>query len=79
MPATLVLTEPVGHVACARRVGELQPGLLAVGAGQPAEKVVERPVLHHQDDDVVDARRGRRREPTGGGRCRDTSPPRGTE
>jgi hypothetical protein len=47
-------------------VEEGQPGLLAVGAGQPAEAVVERAVLHHHDDDVVDAGvRG-----TGHGGCR---------
>ena len=33
-----------------------QPGLAAVGPGQPAEEVVEGAVLHHDDDDVVDSR-----------------------
>jgi len=26
-----------------------------VRTGEPAEEVVERPVLHHQDDDMLDA------------------------
>jgi len=29
----------------------------AIGAGQPAEEMVERAVLHHQDDDVADTPR----------------------
>ena len=33
-----------------------QAGLLAVGRRMPAEQVIEAPVLHHHDDDVVDAR-----------------------
>jgi hypothetical protein len=31
-----------------------------VVVGEPAEPVIEGPVLHHHDDDVVDARVGRR-------------------
>ena len=32
-----------------------EPRLLAVGAREPAEEMVERPVLHHEHDDVLDA------------------------
>jgi hypothetical protein len=37
-------------------VGVAQPGLPAVGAGQPAEQVIEAAILHHHDHDVLDAR-----------------------
>ena len=50
-------------VAVRRQVGQVVP---AVGAGQPAEEVVERPVLHHQHDDVLDAVRAVRRQRRGG-------------
>ena len=33
-----------------------QPSLASIGARQPTEEVVERAVLHHDDDDVLDAR-----------------------
>ena len=29
-------------------------GMPTIGPGQPAQQVVERPVLHHQQDDVVE-------------------------
>src|SRR2546426_8167040 len=38
-------------------IGIAEPGLLSVGARDPAEKMVERAVLHRQDDDVTDGRR----------------------
>src|SRR5438876_717878 len=34
------------------------PRLPSVGTGQPAEEVVERAVLHHEDDDMLDPGRG---------------------
>jgi hypothetical protein len=36
-------------------VGVTQPALPSVGALEPAQHVIERSVLHHQDDDVLDA------------------------
>ena len=61
-PAALVVVgEPVVAYVRPSTVGEAQAGLAAVGSGQPAEVVVERPVLHHQHDERVDrqvARRG---------------------
>jgi hypothetical protein len=36
-------------------VGVAQAGLPAVGAGQPAEQMVEAAILHHHDHDVLDA------------------------
>jgi hypothetical protein len=53
--------EPLRLVDHTVLVGVLQPRLVAVGVRHPAEVVIERPVLHHQDDDRVDrdvARRG---------------------
>ncbi len=47
----------------ARAIGELEPGLPAVGPGQPAKIMIERPVLHHQHDECVDRQLARRREP----------------
>jgi hypothetical protein len=56
-----------GHLL-AERV-RIALGLIRVRVAQPAEVVVERPVLHHQDDEVVDRdvpRRGQRvAEPVG--------------
>ena len=46
--------ERMRRVRDAASVEVRQAGLLAVRAGQPAEEVVERPVLHHHDHDVVD-------------------------
>ncbi len=43
--------------------------LLAVCAGQPAQHVVERPVLHHDHDDVVDSGARRLRQPRLRGEC----------
>jgi hypothetical protein len=57
-----VIGEVMGRVFQSVAVGERQPGLLTVRAGQPAEEVVERPVLHHHHDDMLDAGRGRRRQ-----------------
>jgi hypothetical protein len=37
-------------------VGIGEPGLLAVGAGTPAEEMVEAAVLHHDQDDVFHLR-----------------------
>src|SRR5262249_4480115 len=37
-------------------VGVAQAGLLAMCAGQPSQEVVEASILHHHDDNVVDAR-----------------------
>jgi len=48
--------ERVGPVRHARRVEVRDPRLFPVGARKPAHDVVERAVLHHHDDDVVDAR-----------------------
>src|SRR5262245_37695056 len=42
-------------MASAVAVGEPEPGLLAIGARHPAEHVIERAVLHHHDDDVIEA------------------------
>src|SRR5206468_10581656 len=42
-------------VASAAAIGVAQPRLHAVGAREPAEEVVERAVLHHEHDDVLDA------------------------
>jgi hypothetical protein len=36
-------------------VGITQPALPSVGAVEPAQHVIERSILHHQDDDVLDA------------------------
>ena len=41
-----------------RRAGRVEvgeAGLPAVRVGKPAEEVIEAPVLHHDDDDVLDA------------------------
>ena len=38
-------------------VGKAEAGLASVRAGQPAQIMIERAVLHHHDDDVVDAAR----------------------
>ena len=46
--------ELVGLVRVALLVDEAQTGLLAVGAGEPTDHVVERPVLHHQHHDGVE-------------------------
>ncbi len=61
----VVRREIVGGVAVARRVLENQPGLDAVGAGHPAEVVIEGAVLHHHHHDVIDARVLRRRQACG--------------
>lgn len=37
-------------------VDEGQPGLLAVGVGQPTKKMIEAAVFRGQDDDVCDPR-----------------------
>jgi hypothetical protein len=57
-----VRREGMSRVRDAVRVGVLQTRLLAVRAGQPAEQMVERTVLHHHDDDVVDPGPRRRRQ-----------------
>src|SRR5690606_19768985 len=49
--------ERIGRVRHAAPVDVLEPGLEAVAAGEPAQEVVVRAVLHHHDDDVLDARR----------------------
>ena len=54
--ALVVGRQRVRRVGCARRVDVRESRLFPVGAGQPAHDVVERPVLHHHDDDVVDPR-----------------------
>ena len=46
-------------------VDVLQSRLLAIGTRQPAEQMVERTVLHHHYDDMVDTRPCRRRQRTG--------------
>ena len=46
--------ERIRLVRDAVRVEIRQPRLLAVGSRQPAGEMVERAVLHHHDDDVVD-------------------------
>jgi hypothetical protein len=53
--ALVIGSQPVGAVrhSCLVQVG--QPGLPAVGPRQPAQEMVEGPVLHHHDDNVVDA------------------------
>src|SRR4029453_18343160 len=40
-----------------------QPSLTAVGAFEPSQHVIERSVLHHEHDDVIDAGGVRRRQP----------------
>ena len=58
VPAALeVRGERVVRVGVAVDRGLVRQVVTAVGAGQPAEEVVERAVLHHQDDDVADALR----------------------
>ena len=52
--ALVVVAQPVGRMRLALAVGESQARLSPVGAGQPPEVVVERPVLHHQHDERVD-------------------------
>ena len=39
------------------RIRVAEPARFPIGAGNPAEEVVERPVLHRDDDDMVDASR----------------------
>jgi hypothetical protein len=56
MCAALELAQVVRHVFDAGRIAEREAGLSTVGTGQPSEEVVERAVLHHHDDDVIDAR-----------------------
>jgi hypothetical protein len=56
VPAALeVGRERVVGVGVAVDRGDVLQVVPPVGAGQPAEEVVERAVLHHQDDDVLDA------------------------
>ena len=58
VPAALeVRGERVVRVRVAVDRGHERQVVPAVGTGQPAEEVVERAVLHHQDDDVLDAPR----------------------
>ena len=58
VPAALeVGRERVVRVRVAVDRGHVPQVVPAVGARQPAEEVVERAVLHHQDDDVLDAPR----------------------
>jgi len=57
--ATGRLDQVVSGVLEAVTVGEDEPGLLAVGAGQPAHEMIERAVLHHDHHDMFDARRRR--------------------
>jgi len=50
-----VRRQVVGAVEGAGGIGETQPALPSVGAVEPAEHVIEGSILHHQDDDVLDA------------------------
>ena len=62
MTATLkIRCESVGPVERAVGGGVAQALLSSFGAFDPAKHVIERPVLHHQHDDVFDAGRFRRR------------------
>jgi hypothetical protein len=56
VPAPLVVRgERVVRVGVAVDRGDERQVVTAVGAGYPAEEVVERAVLHHEGDDVADA------------------------
>ncbi len=58
VPAALeVRSEGVVRVGIAVDRGHEPQVVPTIGAGQPAEEMVERAVLHHQDDDVADATR----------------------
>src|SRR5262249_6775106 len=63
LPAALkVGREGVRRVRNVVSIQEGQAGLTAVSAGQPAQEVIERSVLHHHEDDVIDPRQLRRRQ-----------------
>jgi hypothetical protein len=61
--ALVIGREPDGLVRHAVLVEVDEAFLPTVGLRQPAEEVVERPVLHHHDDDVLDAGILGRRKP----------------
>ena len=54
--ALVVGSKPIRAVQRSRRVRVSQSRLPPVGTVEPSQHVVERTVLHHQDDDVLDAR-----------------------
>src|SRR5262245_47984026 len=57
MAASLkVRGERVGRLQHTRPVRIREPCLAAVRARKPSEKMIERSVLHHEHDDVLDAR-----------------------
>ena len=62
VPAALELGEVGRRVGDPAGVEVGEPGLLAFGSREPPEEVVERPVLHHQDHDVLDSRLAGRRQ-----------------
>jgi len=64
-----IRSEGIGWVAHAGRIEVAEPGLPSVGIRQPSEEMVERTVLHHHDDDVLDpARAGIERQRARGAR-----------
>ena len=64
-----IRSEGIGGVAHTGRIEVGEPGLPSVGIRQPSEEMVERPVLHHHDDDVLDpARAGIKRQRARGAR-----------
>ncbi len=54
--ALVVVVQVPGRVERPGEIGVAQAGLAPVGAREPAQEVVEGPVLHHQDDDVLERR-----------------------
>ncbi len=76
MSAALIRAQVMGVVGLAVAVGVGETGLLAISARQPAEEVVEGPVFHHHQDDVIDPGRGRGRQGgrAAGGRSGDPLP-----
>jgi hypothetical protein len=57
MPAPLkVRRQSMGRMRDVLLVLIRQPGLTAIRARHPAKHVVERPILHHDDDYVIDPR-----------------------
>ena len=65
MCAALVIGEVVRRVRHSLVIAVRESALAAVGTRQPAEEVVERPVLHHQYHEVVDPGVGRLRQRDG--------------